>query len=339
MLLLSHGLTRSLLSGLSCLLSASSTLAASAAALPDLHKQTTEAVMTPAALAQNLKNLGETLQGQQNKTVLLHTRQWAWEKLRHFSTRYVAQTIESMFAHWGELQLNFDLNDEGELINTRSQLWVPWRLDETHQLFTQSRITQLADNVQSNTGIGCRWRRAGWNFGYNLFYDTLFNGAGKRGSAGMEVQGDYLALNMNYYFPLSAHAWRDPASVTYRPAPGFDLRGQGFLPFFHHLSGILSYQRYRGAAVDFLHNGSTMHNPAQLMLSLNYTPVPLVTLSLQHNRRSGLDEQHGVSLQLHYRFGVPFRQQLQASQVARTTVAARSFDAPVLRNDQPVWRK
>ncbi|STI76327.1 invasin [Escherichia coli] len=65
-------------------------------------------------------------------------------------------------------------------------------------------------------------------------------------------------------------------------------------------------------------SGTGYHNPVALSLGLNYTPVPLVTVTAQHKQGESGENQNNLGLNLNYRFGVPLKKQLSAGEVAES---------------------
>ena len=71
-------------------------------------------------------------------------------------------------------------------------------------------------------------------------------------------------------------------------------------------------------------------------LGLNYTPVPLVTLTAAHKQGESGASQNNLGLKLNYRFGVPLVKQLSAGEVAATrSLRGSRYDSPE-RNSLPV---
>ena len=68
-------------------------------------------------------------------------------------------------------------------------------------------------------------------------------------------------------------------------------------------------------------------------LGLNYTPVPLVTLTAAHKQGESGVSQNNLGLKLNYRFGVPLVKQLSASEVAVTrSLRGSRYDSPEREN-------
>lgn len=72
-----------------------------------------------------------------------------------------------------------------------------------------------------------------------------------------------------------------------RPARGYDITTQGYLPFYRQIGGSLSYEQYLGDNVDLFGSGKKQNDPRAMQLGLNYTPVPLVTMKALHKIGAG----------------------------------------------------
>ncbi|MBD2786739.1 inverse autotransporter beta domain-containing protein, partial [Xenorhabdus sp. 3] len=68
------------------------------------------------------------------------------------------------------------------------------------------------------------------------------------------------------------HGWEE------RPANGFDLLGEFYLPAYPNLGGKLGFEQYYGDNVALFNRDSKQKNPSLGRIGLNYTPVPLVTI-------------------------------------------------------------
>ncbi len=116
--------------------------------------------------------------------------------------------------------------------------------------------------------------------------------------------GEYLRFSANYYQPLSN--WDDQtATLQQRMARGYDVTAQARLPFYQQLNTSVSLEQYFGDSVDLFDTGTGYHNPVAVKLGLNYTPVPLVTLTAEHKQGESGASQNDLGLKVNYRFGVP----------------------------------
>lgn len=118
-------------------------------------------------------------------------------------------------------------------------------------------------------------------------------------------------------------------------ARGYDVTAEMRMPFYEYLNTSVSVEQYFGDSVDLFDSGTGYHNPVAVKLGLNYTPVPLVTVTAQHKQgESGLS-QNNLGLNLNYRFGVPLKKQLAANEVAESqSLRGSRYDHPQ-RNNLP----
>ncbi len=123
--------------------------------------------------------------------------------------------------------------------------------------------------------------------------------------------------------------------VGQRWARGYDLTARMRMPFYQHLNTSVSVEQYFGDRVDLFNSGTGYHNPVALSLGLNYTPVPLVTVTAQHKQGESGENQNNLGLNLNYRFGVPLKKQLSAGEVAESqSLRGSRYDNPQ-RNNLP----
>ena len=114
------------------------------------------------------------------------------------------------------------------------------------------------------------------------------------------------------------------------------VTAQARLPFYQHINTSVSVEQYFGDSVDLFHSGTGYHNPVAVSVGLNYTPVPLVTVTAKHKQGENGVSQNNVGLKLNYRFGVPLKQQLAADEVAiSNSLRGSRFDSPE-RDNLPV---
>ncbi|MDE9590857.1 inverse autotransporter beta domain-containing protein, partial [Xenorhabdus bovienii] len=95
---------------------------------------------------------------------------------------------------------------------------------------------------------------------------------------GVEYWRDYLKLSANSYFRLSG--WKDsPDFEDYqeRPANGWDIRAEGYLPQYPQLGAKLAYEQYYGDQVALFGKENRQSQPHAFTAGLTYTPVPLIT--------------------------------------------------------------
>ncbi|ERP78977.2 invasin [Yersinia pestis S3] len=154
---------------------------------------------------------------------------------------------------------------------------------------------------------------------------------------GAEVATDYLKFSANTYFGLTGwHQSRDFSSYDERPADGFDIRTEAYLPAYPQLGGKLMYEKYRGDEVALFGKDDRQKDPHAVTLGVNYTPVPLVTIGAEHREGKGNNNNTSVNVQLNYRMGQPWNDQIDQSAVAANRTLAGSRYDLVERNNNIV---
>ncbi|MCW6673216.1 inverse autotransporter beta domain-containing protein, partial [Yersinia ruckeri] len=185
--------------------------------------------------------------------------------------------------------------------------------------FTQFGLHSNEDRNTLNVGMGYRQYIDDWMYGINTFYDYDYTGKNVRLGVGGEAWTDYLKLAVNgYYGQTDWHQSQQSVMKDYdeRPANGFDLRAEAYLPSYPQLGANLKYEQYFGTGI-VLNAGTDpddlKDNPKALTFGLNYTPIPLITLKGEHS--VGDKNDNRIGLDVNYRFGVPWARQVSADSV------------------------
>ncbi|QWA10982.1 inverse autotransporter beta domain-containing protein [Sodalis ligni] len=247
------------------------------------------------------------------------------------------QYAKDWFDQFGTVRLQLNLNERFKLDNSALDLLVPLYENQDAMVFSQWGIRNKDHRNTGNIGGGVRTFHGDWMYGLNTFYDNDFTGKNRRAGIGAEAWTHYLKLSANSYFRLSN--WRqsrDFEDYNERPANGYDLRAEAFLPSHPQLGGKLMYESYRGDEVALFGKNNRQKNPDAFTLGLNYTPFPLLTLGGEH--RQGKSGQHDsrISLQINYRLGESWLSQVDPSAVAAgRTLAGSRYDL-VERNNHIV---
>lgn len=300
-------------------------------ALPDLGMapETNEGEKRLAAV---VKAFGEKSMQNTSLKTGEQARQFAFENLHSTLTKHVSSEAESLLSPLGNASFNLLINREGEFTGSSGSLFTPWQDNNRYLTWSQLGVIQRSDGLVGNAGVGQRWIAGDWLLGYNTFYDSRFDDSLQRTGVGAEAWGEYLHLSANYYTPLGG--WRRTATaLQQRLARGYDLTAKAWLPFYRHISTTLSVEQYFGNNASLVDSGE--RDPVAVKIGMNYTPVPLVTLTAQHRQGNVSISQNNLALRVNYRFGVPLAKQLSASEVAQTTSLRGSrYDGPE-RNTLP----
>ncbi|EPG4894025.1 YchO/YchP family invasin [Citrobacter koseri] len=301
--------------------------------LPDLG-MTPESHEGEKQFAEMVKAFGEASMTDNGLDTGEQARQFAFGQVRDAVSEQVNHQLESWLSPWGNASVDLRIDNEGSFTGSRGGWFIPWQDNTRYLTWSQLGLTQQDDGLVSNVGIGQRWARDGWLLGYNTFYDNLLDENLQRAGFGAEAWGEYLRLSANYYQPFAS--WHEQTTaLEQRMARGYDVTAQMRMPFYQHLNTSVSVEQYFGERVDLFDSGTGYHNPVAVTLGLNYTPVPLVTVTAQHKQGESGVSQNNLGLNLNYRFGVPLNKQLSASEVAESqSLRGSRYDNPQ-RNNLP----
>lgn len=229
---------------------------------------------------------------------------------------------QDLLEQFGKAQLNLNVDDKGRLKNTTASLFTPWYENDEITVFSQLGVHSQDTRTIGNIGTGIRFDRIYWLWGVNVFLDQDISRAHTRGAVGAELWADNLKFAANYYRPLSG--WKDSKDFDdylERPAEGFDVRMQGYLPAYPQLGASAVYEQYFGDEVALFGKDNLQKNPYAVTLGIDYTPISLLTLKISHKQGQSGKSENNAELQLNYQLGTPLKMQLDPDAV----IAARSL--------------
>ncbi|WP_157093295.1 inverse autotransporter beta domain-containing protein, partial [Buttiauxella noackiae] len=203
-------------------------------------------------------------------------------------------------------------------------------------LFVQPGGRRHEGRTTLNMGGGVRLFRGQWMYGTNVFFDNDITGHNRRVGIGAEAWTNYLRFSANSYFGMNDwHQSRDFEDYDERPADGFDITTNGWLPSYPQLGAKLKYEQYRGNHVGLLGKETLQKNPKALTLGLEWTPVPLVSLGTDYRNSGGHDEME-LQAKFNWRFGESLSDQLSGEKVGFSRTLAGSRLDLVERNNNIV---
>ncbi|WGA39706.1 inverse autotransporter beta domain-containing protein (plasmid) [Escherichia fergusonii] len=227
------------------------------------------------------------------------------------------EEIQKWLSQWGTTRAQVNLDKKLSLDGNSIDTLIPIYNTEDNTFFTQFGIRNKNGRNIFNIGGGGRAIWDNWLLGINSFYDHDISGGNRRIGLGVEAWGNYIQLSANSYFRLNN--WqqsRDFSDYNERPANGFDIRANAWLPSFPQLGGKLVYEQYFGNHVALQDNHTLQKNPYSLTAGLNYTPFPLLTLGIDQQFGKGGNNDTQLSLQLTYRPGSSWESQINPSSVS-----------------------
>ena len=243
--------------------------------------------------------------------------------------------VEDWLSQFGTAKLRLNVDDDFHLDGSAVDLLVPLYDSNNHVLFTQWGYRNKDSRNTINLGLGARTFQGNWMFGVNTFWDNDMTGHNRRIGFGLEAWTDYLKLSANSYSGITDwHQSRDFADYDERPADGFDIRAEGYLPAYPQLGARVMYEQYTGDEVALFGKDNRQKDPKAVTLGLNYTPVPLLTVGVDHRQGQSGQNDTQINLGVNYRFGMPWLQQISPDAVASTrTLAGSRYDLVDRNND------
>lgn len=247
-----------------------------------------------------------------------------------------SQELQQWLSNFGTARVELGTDSHFKPSTGAADLLLPLYSSPERLLFTQNGVRNVDGQITGNVGLGQRHFTGDWMLGYNAFYDQNFSRGHKRMGSGVEAWRDYLKLSGNGYYRLSD--WRNSRDVEdydARPANGFDLRAEAWLPAYAAIGGRLMYEQYYGNEVALFGKDKRQKNPSAVTAGLSYTPVPLLSFTADH-KRGGSQNDTRFGLQLSYQLGQPLAAQLDPSAVnLQRTLASSGMDL-VERNNNIV---
>ncbi|WP_207214247.1 inverse autotransporter beta domain-containing protein, partial [Serratia liquefaciens] len=236
---------------------------------------------------------------------------------RGMATGAAGSEVQQWLSQFGTARVQLEADKNFSLKNSQLDLLVPLHEQQDRLTFAQGSLHRTDARTQANLGVGHRRFNDGWMMGGNAFLDHDLSRSHSRMGVGLEYWRDYLKLDANGYLRLTN--WKDSPDLTdyqERPANGWDVRAQAWLPSLPQLGGKLTYEKYYGNEVGLFGKDSRQRNPGAVTAGVNYTPFPLLTLNTEHRQGQSGKNSARVGVEMRYQLGVPWRQQLDPGAVA-----------------------
>ncbi|HEN3637890.1 TPA: inverse autotransporter beta domain-containing protein [Yersinia enterocolitica] len=273
---------------------------------------------TPMKMAGTAQTFGaqnwNSMTGDQVKS---QAESWAKNQAKAKVVDPLRQQAQEMLGKFGKAQVNLAVDDDGSLSRSSFSLFTPWYENDAMVAFSQAGVHDQDGRTIGNLGAGVRLDQGTWLAGANTFLDQDISRNHSRLGMGLEVWADNAKLASNYYHPLSN--WKDSKdfdNYLERPARGFDVRFQGYLPTYQHIGVSTVYEKYYGDEVALFGKDNLQKSPHAVTVGLDYTPFPLSTLKVKHKMGSEGKNESQVELQLSYQIGTPLSKQLDPESVS-----------------------
>ncbi|HFU4320201.1 TPA: inverse autotransporter adhesin IatC [Escherichia coli] len=230
-------------------------------------------------------------------------------------------------SRWGTARLSLGVDEDFSLKSSSFEFLHPWYETPDNLVFSQHTLHRTDDRTQTNHGIGWRYFTPSWMSGVNMFIDHDLTRYHTRTGIGVEYWRDYLKLSGNGYLRLSN--WRSAPELDHdyeaRPANGWDLRAEGWLPAWPQLGGKLVYEQYYGDEVALFGKDERQNDPHAITAGLSYTPVPLISFSAEQRQGKQGENDTRIGMELTLQPGHSLQKQLDPAEVAarRSLVGSR----------------
>jgi len=250
------------------------------------------------------------------------------------ATAETSDEIQHWLAHYGTGRVRLNTDTRYSLNDSDIDLLLPLWEQDSLLFYTQGGIHRADDRTQSSIGAGGRYFTAKVMWGWNLFMDNDLTQHHARYGIGGEYQQNYLKLSVNSYQRLTD--WKDsPSFDNYqsRPANGWDVRAEGYLPAMPSLGMNMTWEQYYGDEVALFGKEHRQRDPHSWTAGLSWTPFPLLTFEGDRKQGEGLHESR-IGVTLRWLPGVMLAQQVNTAAVAfRRTLEGSRYDLVERNND------
>ncbi|EFA1795252.1 intimin type gamma [Escherichia coli] len=240
--------------------------------------------------------------------------------------------LQAWLQHYGTAEVN--LQSGNNFDGSSLDFLLPFYDSEKMLAFGQVGARYIDSRFTANLGAGQRFFLPANMLGYNVFIDQDFSGDNTRLGIGGEYWRDYFKSSVNGYFRMSGwHESYNKKDYDERPANGFDIRFNGYLPSYPALGAKLIYEQYYGDNVALFNSDKLQSNPGAATVGVNYTPIPLVTMGIDYRHGTGNENDLLYSMQFRYQFDKSWSQQIEPQYVNELRTLSGSRYDLVQRNN------
>ncbi|EJO7470463.1 intimin type beta [Escherichia coli] len=293
---------------------------------PDATKSNTTDDKALNYAAQQAASLGSQLQSRSLNG------DYAKDTALGMASSQASSQLQAWLQHYGTAEVN--LQSGNNFDGSSLDFLLPFYDSENMLAFGQVGARYIDSRFTANLGAGQRFFLPENMLGYNVFIDQDFSGDNTRLGIGGEYWRDYFKSSVNGYFRMSGwHESYNKKDYDERPANGFDIRFNGYLPSYPALGAKLMYEQYYGDNVALFNSDKLQSNPGAATVGVNYTPIPLVTMGIDYRHGTGNENDLLYSMQFRYQFDKPWSQQIEQQYVNELRTLSGSRYDLVQRNN------
>lgn len=248
---------------------------------------------------------------------------------RGWASSQASGAMTDWLSRFGTARITLGVDEDFSLKNSQFDFLHPWYETPDNLFFSQHTLHRTDERTQINNGLGWRHFTPTWMLGINFFFDHDLSRYHSRAGIGAEYWRDYLKLSSNGYLRLTN--WRSAPELDNdyeaRPANGWDVRAESWLPAWPHLGGKLVYEQYYGDEVALFDKDDRQSNPHAITAGLNYTPFPLMTFSAEQRQGKQGENDTRFAVDFTWQPGSAMQKQLDPNEVAaRRSLAGSRYD-------------
>lgn len=248
---------------------------------------------------------------------------------RGWASSQASGAMTDWLSRFGTARITLGVDEDFSLKNSQFDFLHPWYETPDNLFFSQHTLHRTDERTQINNGLGWRHFTPTWMSGINFFFDHDLSRYHSRAGIGAEYWRDYLKLSSNGYLRLTN--WRSAPELDNdyeaRPANGWDVRAEGWLPAWPHLGGKLVYEQYYGDEVALFDKDDRQSNPHAITAGLNYTPFPLMTFSAEQRQGKQGENDTRFAVDFTWQPGSAMQKQLDPNEIAaRRSLAGSRYD-------------
>ncbi|SPX13245.1 adhesin [Escherichia coli] len=248
---------------------------------------------------------------------------------RGWASSQASGAMTDWLSRFGTARITLGVDEDFSLKNSQFDFLHPWYETPDNLFFSQHTLHRTDERTQINNGLGWRHFTPTWMSGINFFFDHDLSRYHSRAGIGAEYWCDYLKLSSNGYLRLTN--WRSAPELDNdyeaRPANGWDVRAEGWLPAWPYLGGKLVYEQYYGDEVALFDKDDRQSNPHAITAGLNYTPFPLMTFSAEQRQGKQGENDTRFAVDFTWQPGSAMQKQLDPNEVAaRRSLAGSRYD-------------
>ncbi|EFH6494290.1 inverse autotransporter adhesin YeeJ [Escherichia coli] len=248
---------------------------------------------------------------------------------RGWASSQASGAMTDWLSRFGTARITLGVDEDFSLKNSQFDFLHPWYETPDNLFFSQHTLHRTDERTQINNGLGWRHFTPTWMSGINFFFDHDLSRYHSRAGIGAEYWRDYLKLSSNGYLRLTN--WRSAPELDNdyeaRPANGWDVRAESWLPAWPHLGGKLVYEQYYGDEVALFDKDDRQSNPHAITAGLNYTPFPLMTFSAEQRQGKQGENDTRFAVDFTWQPSSAMQKQLDPNEVAaRRSLAGSRYD-------------